>query len=55
MRKSPTNVKSPIGKADEDDSVNNLMRREDWRLDDEPESGRIYVPEDEQDFKLLIF
>ena len=47
-----------FGKADEDDSSKiNLMRREDWRLDDEPEKGgRVYVlAEDIKDFKLRYF
>ncbi|MEE2902824.1 MAG: type II secretion system protein GspJ [Myxococcota bacterium] len=47
-----------FGKADEDDSSKiNLMRREDWRLDEEPEKGgRVYVlAEDIKDFKLRYF
>lgn len=49
---------SYFGAPDEDDSnKTNLMRREDWRLDDEPEKGgRVYVlAEDIKDFKLRYF
>jgi general secretion pathway protein J len=49
---------SYFGAPDEDDSSKlNLMRREDWRLDDEPEKGgRVYVLAEEiKDFKLRYF